>query len=185
MTRRLRELAGLPRVTLKEEMAQARFEGGTWTDGEYTHGDSITMNGIGWNIEFEPDPASLKATGDTGVPVEGAWYAINDQGEEVEFIPGEEDEHFPSKKAAQPFPESNQRITEDMDEIAFRKLIARIHKMAERLEFLAKPHSPLAKRIDALGGDTSALHLLRDAAEDVYRASDEIEYHALAHRSQN
>jgi hypothetical protein len=73
-SRRLRELAGLPRVALREEMAKARRENGTWTDGEYTHGDSITMGGMGWNIEFEPDPQSLAANRDTGQPVEGAWY---------------------------------------------------------------------------------------------------------------
>ncbi len=73
----------------------------------------------------------------------------------------------------------------DMDEVAFRKLTAEIQKMADRIEFLAKEGGPLYKRVTALGGDVSYLGDLTQAASDVYRASEEVEYGALAHRSQD
>lgn len=184
MTRRLRELAGLPRVTLKEEMAQARFEGGTWTDGEYTHGDSITMRGLGWNIEFEPDPASLKATGgDTGVPVEGAWFAVNDQGEEREFVPGEEDAHFPSKKPEQKFPESKQM--NEATEEGVQNLFAKHMEMIERMENTYKKGGLAERSITSIGGDPSGLREVRTALEDLYRALEEADYYARANLTQD
>lgn len=73
---------------------------------------------------------------------------------------------------------------EDMDEIAFRKLIDEVYKISDRLEFLSTSNGPLTKRVDALGGDMSPVETLRDVAEEVYRAAEEIEYHALAHRAQ-
>jgi hypothetical protein len=178
-SRRLRELAGLPRVALREEMAQATRQNGKWTDGEYTEGESITMHGLGWNIEFEPDPQSLAANRDTGQPVEGAWYAINDQGEEVEFTPGQEDAHFPDKKPVQKFPESEQ--IDEASETAVMDAFKKIMDFAEKFERTTKKGGFLERQIEGIGGDPSGLNEVRQALEDLYRAAEEADYHARAH----
>jgi hypothetical protein len=178
-SRRLRELAGLPRVALREEMAKARRETGTWTDGEYTHGDSITMGGMGWNIEFEPDPQSLSANRDTGQPVEGAWYAINDQGEEIDFTPGQEDRHDPQRSPAQAFPESHQ--VNEASEKGIQDMFAKHLSMVERWENTYKRGGLMERSIESIGGDSSGLHEVRQALEDLFRALEEADYYARAH----
>lgn len=100
---RLRKLAGLLTESITEEMATAYMKNGKWTDGTYTDGDPITMHGQGMNIEFEPDRVRVT---DTGQESEGAWFAINNDGEEVEFTPGEEDRHDSMAEPEQMFPES-------------------------------------------------------------------------------
>lgn len=78
---------------VKEESMKyyATEEDGRWTDGTYTEGDSITYNGMGWNLEWE----AKKPLNDDGTITSGTWYAINNDGEEVEFEPGMEDRHDP------------------------------------------------------------------------------------------
>lgn len=102
---RLRKLAGLSRIAITEDMATAYMKYGKWTDGTYTDGDPITMLGQGMNIEFFP--VLGHQTSDTGLPVEGAWFAINNEGDEVEFTPGEEDRHDSMVEPEQMFPESD------------------------------------------------------------------------------
>lgn len=183
VSRRLRELAGLPRVAIREEMAQATRQNGKWTDGEYTDGDSIIMNGLGWNIEFEPDSQSLAANRDTGQPVEGAWYAINDQGEEVDFAPGQEDRHDPQHNPTQKFPESSQ-INEFGEEDAVAKMIDAHRSNMERLHKQCSPGGELYRRIESIGGDTAYLKDVIAAADDLYRALDEADYGARGHLTQ-
>lgn len=135
VSRRFREMAGLPRVAITEEMAQAIRKNGKWTDGTYTDGDSITMHGQGMNIEFEPDPGHL--TSDTGQPVDGAWYAINNDGDEIEFDPGMEDRHDSMVEPEQMFPEDveDDTGTDEMAEIISRCINDFINGSDERVSF--------------------------------------------------
>lgn len=176
MSRRLRELAGLPRVAIKEEMAQAIRKNGKWTDGTYTEGDSITYRGLGWNLEFEPDPQGLAANRDTGQPVEGAWFAVNDIGEEVDFYPGMEDRHDPMTPRQAAFPESTQVNEATVDGVAER--FAKHMDMVERLENSYKKGGLMEKAILSIGGDPAGLNDVRLALEDLYRALEEADYYA-------
>lgn len=188
--KRLRKLAGiLKESTLREEMAQAWREKGRWTDGTYTEGDAITWRGLGWNLEWEPDPQGLASNHDTGQPVEGAWFAVNDDGEEVEFEPGMEDRHDPQFNARPVFPESNDRpVAEapmrgaDQNEEVLMKLLAELRRMSDRIAFLAKEDGPLTKRISTMGGDPSAVNDLLLVGEDLERVIDEIDYTGRSHR---
>jgi hypothetical protein len=189
--KRLRKLAGiLKESTLNEEMAQAWRKNGRWTDGTYTEGDAITWRGLGWNLEWEPDPQGLANNRDTGQPVEGAWFAVNDDGEEIEFEPGMEDRHDPQFSAKPAFPESTGRPVVEApyntgsDEAVLEKMMNEMRKMVDRIEFLSRQGGSLEKRINAIGGDPSYVADLLAVAGDLQRAIDEVDYGARAHLSQ-
>lgn len=183
--KRLRKLAGLLTEShLNEEMAQAWREKGRWTDGTYTEGDSITWRGLGWNLEWEPDPQGLANNGDTGQPVEGAWFIVNDIGEEREFEPGMEDRHDPQFNAKPVFPESRTVAVNEASELAVSENFDKLRDMVERWEKITKPGGFLERQISGIGGDPAGLNEVRRALEDLYRALDEADYHARAHLSQ-
>lgn len=180
MSRRLRELAGLPRVAIREEMAQAIRKNGLWTDGTYTEGDPITYRNLGWILEFEPDPESLANNRDTGSPVEGAWYAVGDDGDEIDFYPGMEDRHDPKINAKRPFPESKGRVTEATAE-GVQNHFAKHMALVERLETTYRKGGLMDKAIQSIGGDPAGLNEVRTALADLYRALEEADYHARVH----
>lgn len=71
------------------EMARAKMVKGKWTDGTYTQGDPVVVNGQGMNLEWEPEGPVIDGSS------QGAWFAVGDDGDEIEFTPGMEDRHDP------------------------------------------------------------------------------------------
>lgn len=187
---RIRKLAGIltESKVLKEEMAQAKMVRGKWTDGTYTEGDAVTIRGMSMNLEWEPDPTGLASNRDTGQPVAGAWYAVGDDGDEIEFSPGMEDRHDPAGQSPQMFPE-NDSLSEaphgrySQDEEVVKKMVRELHKMVDRVAFLAAPGGPLEKRVNALGGDPVYVGELRSAADSLADAIDNVDYGARGHLS--
>ena len=187
---RIRKLAGIltESKVLKEEMAQAQRVRGKWTDGTYTEGDAVTIRGMSMNLEFEPDPQGLTNNRDTGQPVEGAWYAVGDDGDEIEFSPGMEDRHDPMAQQTQMFPEGDS-LSEaphgrySQDEEVVKKMVRELHKMVDRVAFLSAPGGPLEKRVNALGGDPVYVGELRSAADALADAIDNVDYGARGHLS--
>jgi len=165
---RLRHLAGI----LNESINPVQKVDGNWTDGTYTHGDPVVINGQGMNLEWDPESES--------------WWAIGDDGDEIEFDPGMEDRHDPQYN---PYVKKEgleeESIEEDMEleEETVRNLMANVQDMAERIESIAKKNGRLHQAIIDLGGDATPLKDLIQAADDLYRASEEVEYNALAHRT--
>lgn len=79
--------------------------------------------------------------------------------------------------------ELNEAPIPSPEEQHIRKAIAEIQKMADRVEFLARTNGRLFQAIKAHGGDPSYLKDLTTSAADLYRASEEVEYGALAHNT--
>jgi len=176
-SRRLRELAGLPRVAICEKMSRAQMVDDKWTDGTYTEGDSITYRGLGWNLEWEEG----KPLTDSGDWTEGAWYAVGDDGDEFEFKPGMEDRHDPQHKVSEAFPEN--RVNEATGE-GIQQHMGKHMELVERLENTYKRGGFMEKSIKSIGGDPSGLHEVRKALEDLYRALEEADYYARVHLPQ-
>lgn len=161
---RIKQLAGI----LNESVSHAKKVNGLWTDGTYTHGDPVVVNGQGMNLEYDPES--------------GSWWAIGDDGDEIEFEPGMEDRHDP---------EYNPYVREsELEEAGYnighteeyiRKSMDRVKNMAENIEGLVTKNGNLDRAINEVGGEPSALKELRQAAEDLYRAAEEAEYYALVH----
>jgi hypothetical protein len=183
---RIRKLAGIltESKVLKEEMAQAQKVRGKWTDGTYTEGDAVTIRGMSMNLEWEAG----RPLNDDGSWTEGAWYAVGDDGDEVEFLPGMEDRHDPMTQKPQMFPE-NDSLSEaphgrySQDEEVVKKMVRELHKMVDRVVFLAAPGGPLEKRVNALGGDPVYVGELRSAADSLADAIDNVDYGARGHLS--
>lgn len=176
---RIRQLAGIltESVVVNEEMAQAQKVKGKWTDGNYTEGDSIAYRGLSWNLEWEAG----QPLNDDGTWTEGAWYAVGDDGDEIEFSPGMEDRHDPMTPRPAAFPESKQ--VNEASESAVKDYFDKMRDFAERWEKAARPGGFLERQIDGIGGDPSGLADIRKALEDLYRAVDEADYAARSHLS--
>jgi hypothetical protein len=187
LSRRFRELAGLSRLSINEDMAQATKQNGRWSDGVYGDGDAVTIHGHPMSLEFEPDMASHSRSS-TGDLVEGAWFAIGESGEEIGFVPGSEDRHDPIAHNEQAYPaieeleeepiiENSQTVTE------VKRTLDRFRDMAERIATIARVNGPLARKIDEIGGDSSCLNDLATVAGELFSQVDECDYAARSHLS--